>query len=101
MSRTSAIGEACLLRGRFLRLLPTQTTIQDDITSTSWKLPYAAVVADPAQRGEPQAPPLPPRLPYLTAFKLGNTAAFTDKRLHERVGTIARMSTRSYSLLCE
>ncbi|TYQ07349.1 UNVERIFIED_ORG: hypothetical protein JN05_04353 [Zoogloea ramigera] len=34
-------------------------------------------------------------------FKLGDTVSFTDKHLRERVGTIVRMNTRTYSLLCE
>jgi len=87
--------------GRVLQLLPTQATIQDDITRTHWKLPYAAIVADPAQLGEPQAPPVRPRPPDLPAFKLGDTVAFTDKHLRERIGTIVRMNTKTYSLLCD
>jgi hypothetical protein len=62
---------------------------------------YAAIVADPAQHGEPQAPPVRPRAPDLPTFKLGDTVAFTDKHLRERVGTIVRMNTRMYSLLCD
>lgn len=58
-------------------------------------------MADPAQRGEPQAPPVRPRPLDLPEFKLGDTVAFTDKHLRERVGTIVRMNTRTYSLLCE
>lgn len=84
-----------------LQLLPTQATIQDDITRTHWKLPYAAIVADPAQRCEPQAPPVRPRPSDLPAFKLGDTVTVTDKHLRERVGTIVRMNTRTYSLLCD
>ena len=60
-----------------------------------------AIVADPAQRGEPAAPPLRPRAPDLPTFKLGDTVAFTDKHLRERVGNIVRINTKTCSLLCD
>ncbi len=90
-----------LAPGRVLQLLPTQAIVQDDITRTQWKLPYVAIVADPAQRGEPAAPPLRPRAPDLPTFKLGDTVAFTDKHLRERVGNIVRINTKTCSLLCD
>ena len=90
-----------LAPGRVLQLLPTQATIQDDITRTHWKLPYAAIVADPAQHGEPDAPPARARRPDLPAFKLGDTVGFTDRHLRERIGTIVRMNTKTFSLLCD
>lgn len=90
-----------LAPGRVLQLQPTQATIQDDITRTHWKLPYAAIVADPAQRGESDVTPVRPRPPDLQGFKLGDTVGFTDKHMCERVGTIVRMNTRTYSLLCD
>ena len=71
-----------------LQSLPTLATIQDDITRTQWKLPYAA-------------PPLRPRAPDLPEFKLGDTVAFTDKQLRERVGAILGIKTTSCSLLCD
>lgn len=89
-----------LAPGRVLQLLPTQATVQDDITRTHWKLPYAAIVADPAQHAE-QAPPVPPRRVDVDAFKLGDTVGFTDKHLRERIGTITRMNTKTYSLICD
>jgi hypothetical protein len=70
-----------------LQLQPINATVQDDITRTQWKLPYAAIVADPAQRAE-QAPKVPPRRPDVVAFKLGDTVGCTDKHLRERIGTI-------------
>ena len=88
-----------LAPGRVLQLLPTQATVRDDITRTQWKLPYAAIVADSTQGGEPAAPPLRPRAPDLPRFKLGDNVVFTDKHLRERVGTIVRMNTKTYSLL--
>ncbi|MFA9218519.1 MAG: hypothetical protein ACEQSK_15645 [Sphingomonadaceae bacterium] len=90
-----------LAPGRVLWLQLTQATIQDDMTRTQWKLPYAAIVADPVQRGEQQTPPLRQRPPDLPAFKLGDSVAFTDKHLRERIGTIVRMNTKPCSLLCD
>lgn len=89
-----------LAPGRVLQLQPTYATVQDDITRTHWKLPYAAIVADPAQRAE-QAPQVPSKRADLVTFKLGDTVSFTDKHLRERIGTVTRMNTKTYSLLCD
>jgi hypothetical protein len=89
-----------LAPGRVLQLQATNATVQDDLTRTHWKLPYAAILADPAQRAE-QTPPEAPRPVDVGAFKLGDTVSFTDKHLRERVGTITRMNTKTYSLLCD
>ena len=89
-----------LAPGRVLQFHPTTATVQDDITRTRWKLPYAAIVADPAQRAE-HAAQVPPRRADMAAFKLGDTVSFTDKHLRERIGTITRMNTKTYSLLCD
>lgn len=43
----------------------------------------------------------PPRRPDVAVFKLGDTVRFTDKHLRERIGTIIRMNTKTYSLLCD
>lgn len=89
-----------LAPGRVLQLQATTATVQDDATRTHWKLPYAAIVADPAHRAE-HVPQAPPRRPDVTVFKLGDTVSFTDKHLRERIGTITRMNTKTYSLLCD
>ena|SRR5664279_796173 len=89
-----------LAPGRILQLQPTQVTLQDDMTRTRWTLPYAAIVVDPTQRAE-QATPVHPRPADIPAFKLGDTVSFTDKHLRERIGTITRMNTKTYSLLCD
>ncbi len=89
-----------LAPGRVLQFHPTTATVQDDITRTRWKLPYAAIVADPAQRAD-HAAQVPPRRPDVAAFKLGDTVSFTDKHLRERIGTVTRMNTKTYSLLCD
>ena len=89
-----------LAPGRVLQLQPTNAIVQDDITRTHWKLPYAAIVADPAQRAE-QAAQAPPRRADVAEFKLGDTVGFTDKHLRERIGTITRMNTKTYSLICD
>jgi hypothetical protein len=89
-----------LAPGRVLQLQATSVTVQDTATHTQWKLPYAAIVADPAQRTE-QAPPVPQRPADATAFKLGDTVSFTDKHLRERIGTVTRINAKSCSLLCD
>lgn len=89
-----------LAPGRVLQLQATNATVQDDVNRTHWKLPYAAIVADPVQRAE-QAAQAPPRRPDVATFKLGDTVSFTDKYLRERIGTITRMNTKTYSLICD
>ncbi|MYN08913.1 hypothetical protein [Pseudoduganella aquatica] len=89
-----------LAPGRVLQLQATSATVQDTATHSQWKLPYAAIVADPAQRAE-QAPPMPQRPLDTTAFKLGDTVSFTDKHLRERIGTVTRINAKSCSLLCD
>ncbi|MBC7857530.1 MAG: hypothetical protein H7Z39_01890 [Burkholderiaceae bacterium] len=89
-----------LAPGRVLQLQPSHATVQDDATRIHWKLPYAAIVADPAQRVE-QPQPAPRRAVDPTAFKLGDKAGFTDKHLRERIGTITRINTKTCSLLCD
>ena len=89
-----------LAPGRVLQRQATNATVQDDVTRTHWKLPYAAIVANPAQRAE-QAAQAPPRRPDVATFKLGDTVSFTDKHLRERIGTITRMNTKTYSLVCD
>lgn len=89
-----------LAPGRVMQLRPTNATVQDDITRTHWKLPYAAIVADPAQRAQ-QEPLAPTRRADATAFKLGDTVSFTDKHLREHIGTITRVNPKTCSLLCD
>jgi len=89
-----------LAPGRVLQLQATRATVQDTATHMHWKLPYAAIVADPAQRAE-QALPMPPRPVDAFTFKLGDTVSFTDKHLRERIGTITRINAKSCSLLCD
>lgn len=89
-----------LAPGRVLQLQATSATVQDTATHTKWKLPYAAIVADPAQRSGP-VPPMPPRPVDVAEFKLGDTVGFTDKHLRERIGTVTRINAKSCSLLCD
>ncbi len=89
-----------LAPGRVLELQTNTATIQDRATHTHWKLPYVAILADPALRAE-QPPPAPPRSVDVAAFKLGDTVGFTDKHLRERIGTVTRINAKSCSLLCD
>jgi hypothetical protein len=56
-----------LAPGRILQLQTTYAIVQDDITRTRWKLPFAAIVADPAQHAE-RALQAPLRRADMTAF---------------------------------
>lgn len=89
-----------LAPGRVLQLHATGATVQDIATLARWKLPYAAIVGDPAQRAE-TAPPMPAPPVEATTFALGDTVAFTDKHLRERIGTVTRINAKSCSLLCD
>lgn len=89
-----------LAPGRVVQLQVTSAIVQGTATHTRWKLPYAAIVADPAQRAE-QAPPMPSPPANVTAFKLGDTVSFTNKHLRERIGTVTRINAKSCSLMCE
>src|SRR5471030_624596 len=74
-----------LAPGRVIQLHSTQVTVEDDVARTRWKLPYAAIVADPAQsREQPQFAPTPAE--ETPVFRLGDTVSFTDKHLRERIG---------------
>ena len=96
-------GRGTLVPGRILQLQPSYATVQDKVTRAHAKLPYAAIVADPAQctAQAEHASQASPRRADLSAFKLGDTVSFTDKHLRERIGTITRMNTRTCSLSCD
>ena len=90
-----------LAPGRVLQLHSTNATVQDLSTLTHWRLPYAAIVADPEQcTGQTTSKSLPQPVDK-PEFKLGDTVSFTDKHLRERIGTITRINAKSCSLLCE
>lgn len=89
-----------LAPGRVVQLHPSQVTIQDGMVGGHLKVPYAAIVAEPGQRAEAGQPP-PTRRSEMGSFKLGDTVSFTDKHLRERIGTITRMNTKTYSLICD
>ncbi|MES2742470.1 MAG: hypothetical protein V4754_16210 [Pseudomonadota bacterium] len=89
-----------LMPGRVVGLHDTSATVQDLATHARWKLPYAAIVADPAHPAE-RPPPAPPRSVDVAPFKLGDTVSFTDKHLRERIGTVTRINIKSCSLLCD
>lgn len=89
-----------LAPARIIQLQTSSATVQDDATRVHWKLPYAAIVADPAHRTAPPQPaPSPPV--EVPSFKPGDTVSFTDKHLRERIGTITRVNTKTYSLLSD
>jgi hypothetical protein len=89
-----------LAPGRVLELRPNYATVQDDATRAHWKLPYPAIAVDPALRSATAQPSPPPQVDR-SAFEIGDTVSFTDKHLRERVGTITRMNTKTFSLLCD
>ncbi len=89
-----------LAPGRVLQMQAANATVKDELTHVQWKLPYAAIVVDPAQRPA-QATQAPPQRVDAGTFKLGDTVGFTDKHLRERIGTVTRINTKSCSLICD
>lgn len=62
-------------------------------------MPYAAIVPDPAQRA-PEAPtPMPTKSPI--NFQVGDMVGFTDKYLHDHIGTIKRVNDKTVSIDCD
>jgi hypothetical protein len=92
--------QGMLVPGRVLQLDATSVTVQDIATHTRWKLPYPAIVADPASRTE-SPPAAPPRRVSPGEFQVGDTVGFTDKYLRERIGTVTRINAKTCSILCE
>lgn len=90
-----------LRQGRILELRQTQAVVEDTATRRRWALPYAAVIADAtaAAQPSPQTSPSPPRA-QRADFMVGDTVAFTDQHLHERIGTIVRISQKTASVQC-
>ncbi|MDW3688405.1 hypothetical protein RA280_43105 [Cupriavidus sp. CV2] len=86
-------------QGRILELRQTQAVVEDAATRRRWALPYAAVIADAtaAAQSPPHDPPPPPRA-QRAAFVVGDTVAFTDQHLHERIGTIVRINQKTVSV---
>ncbi|MFJ1259772.1 hypothetical protein ACGLHR_45145, partial [Cupriavidus sp. CuC1] len=79
----------------------TQAVVEDIATRRRWALPYAAVIADAnaAAQPSPHDPPPPPRA-QRADFMVGDTVAFTDQHLHERIGTIVRINQKTASVQC-
>lgn len=90
-----------LAPGRIVQIGASYAMVEDEATRVRWKLPYPAIVVDPAKRAEPPLADAPAPTVDRSAFKVGDTVSFTDKHLRERVGTITRMNTKTFSLLCD
>jgi len=90
-------------QGRILELRQTQALVEDIATRRRWSLSYAAVIAD-ATATTPSAPHDPPPPPPSRAqredFMIGDTVAFTDQHLHERIGTVVRVNQKTASIQC-
>ena len=69
--------------------------VEDTATRRRWALPYAAVIADATAAA--QSPP--PRA-QRADFMVGDTVAFTDQHLHERIGTVVRVNQKTGSVQC-
>ena len=65
----------------------------------TWKLSYAAIVPLSLKPQQAEATPAPK--PEPSDFQVGNTVAFTDKHLRERVGKITRINSKTCSVDCE
>jgi hypothetical protein len=90
-----------LQRGRVIELGHTQAVIEDSSTRRRWAVLYAAIVPDsdgaPSQPEPERAPP--PRA-MRDEFFVGDTVGFTDRYLHERIGTIVRLNQKTASIAC-
>jgi hypothetical protein len=82
--------------GKVLELRQKEALVQLDGTSHAWWLPYPAIVADPAQRPPAAAPAVD-----ATVFQVGDVVGFTDKYLHEHVGTVVRINQKTVSVGCD
>ncbi|MGT2508815.1 hypothetical protein [Cupriavidus basilensis] len=86
-------------QGRILELRQTQAVVEDTATRRRWALPYAAVIADATAAA--QSPPHdPPPRAQRADFMVGDTVAFTDQHLHERIGTVVRVNQKTASVQC-
>lgn len=94
--RTNALAP-----GRVIELRQKDVCVQEDgVHRRQWLLPYAAIAVESAARtAQPASPPQPPI--SVTAFNVGDTVAFTDKYLRERVGTVTRLNDKTVSVLCD
>ncbi|MFJ1260330.1 hypothetical protein [Cupriavidus sp. CuC1] len=89
-----------LQHGSVIELRHTQAVIEDTSTRRRWAVLYAAVVLD--RDGAPVQPE-PERTPQRAKrdeFSIGDTVVFTDKYLHERIGTIVRLNQKTASIAC-
>lgn len=85
-----------LRQGRILELRQTPAVIEDIATRRRWGLPYAAVIVDTIASAQepPHASPPPPRA-QRADFMVGDTVAFTDQHLNERIGIIVRVNQKT------
>lgn len=86
--------------GRVVQLQQAFAVVEDDLTRARWKLPYTAIVVDPALR-KASPPPAPPPRTGPATFNVGDTVGFTDKHLRERIGIITRLNAKTCSLLID
>ena len=86
-----------LAPGRIVQLQAKHVLVQDARSALQWKLPYAAIV--PGRSQQEAAPP--PRRVDPAEFRVGDTVAFTDKHLNERIGIVTRLNAKTCSLLCD
>lgn len=82
-------------------LHPAKAHIQDSRTNKHWQIPYAAILIDESTSAMPQAAPEPTPQVDRNRFQVGDTVAFTDRHLRQRVGKLVRRNEKSVTIECE
>ncbi|MEN9865533.1 MAG: hypothetical protein RL748_1123 [Pseudomonadota bacterium] len=82
-------------------LYPAKVHIQDLSTNKHWQVHYAAILIDESTPAMPQAALVPKSQVDKNSFQVGDTVAFTDKYLHQRIGKVVRRNEKSVTVDCE
>ncbi len=93
-----------LAPGRVVELRQKEVCVQEEgMHRRQWLLPYAAIVVAPGADDVQPQPPAPIGNAAISdaVFNVGDTVAFTDKYLRERIGTVTRLNDKTVSILCD
>jgi ribosomal protein L35AE/L33A len=86
-------------RGKIIAMKDIQTTVLEECTKRTWKIPCIAIEPD-AERRASQAPYEPPPEPVVAAskareFNRGDTVTFNDREGRVLTGVIVRINQRT------